>query len=115
MPRRPRFCRKNHPYCWRKPGADIDALKQSVFGRWIETTQQTVPPQDALTAELADFLECVRTDREPLVNGETAIEALAAAERVLAEIASHQWEGHPGGAIGPHLITAPAIPLRKAG
>ena len=61
----------------------------------------------ALTAELALFLDCVRHGSRPLVDGETALEALLAADRVLGQIASHQWEGHPSGAIGPLVIGVP--------
>jgi predicted dehydrogenase len=98
-----------------QPGADLESLKNSVFGQWIETADATVPVQDALTAELSSFLDCVRHRRRPIVDGETALEALTAADRVLQQVAAHQWDGHPGGAIGPQVIGTPAQPLRKAG
>jgi predicted dehydrogenase len=97
------------------PGADVEALKRDVFGRWLEAAGQTVPAQDALTAELTSFLDCVRNQSRPLVDGETALAALVAADRVLGQVACHQWDGHPGGAIGPMIIGAPTSALRKAG
>jgi predicted dehydrogenase len=98
-----------------RPGADLEALKNSVFGQWIETADAAVPHQDALTAELTSFLDCVRQQRRPIVDGETALSALVAADRVLQQVDAHPWDGHPGGAIGPHVVGAPAQPLRKAG
>jgi predicted dehydrogenase len=98
-----------------QPGADIEALKSAVFGQFVETNEQTVPPQDALTLELAAFLDCVRHRRQPLVNGETALQALIAADRVLSAVAAHQWDGHAGGIIGPHLLGTVVGELRRAG
>jgi len=98
-----------------QPDADVEALKSSVFTRWFDFAQQSVPPQDALTAELASFLDCVRNQQQPLVDGDTALAALIAAERVLAQVALHQWEGHPAGPVGPHVLSAPTMGLRKAG
>jgi predicted dehydrogenase len=98
-----------------QPGADIESLKAAVYGRWLDSAEVAVPVQDALTAELAEFVGCVRNGSHPLVNGDTALEALLAAERVLSQVASHQWEGHPGGAIGPLVIDHQLSPLRKAG
>lgn len=98
-----------------QPHADLETLKASVFGRWVEVSSPSVAAQDALTAELLAFLDCVRTGRRPLVDGETALEALLVADRILAQVACHQWDGHPGGAVGPCLLEAPLRGLRKAG
>jgi predicted dehydrogenase len=67
----------------RLPGADIEKLKQEVFGSLIEVQQEVPAPQDALTAEIAEFVECVRTGSAPTVTGSVALESLAVAERIL--------------------------------
>ncbi len=51
-------------------------------------------PQNALLEEQRDFVECIRTGREPRVSGEAGLAALETAHRVLAKIAaSHR--SHP--------------------
>lgn len=67
----------------RQPGADIERLKQEVFGSLIEVHQDTASSQDALTAELQEFVDCVRNQAAPTVSGAVAIQSLTIAERLL--------------------------------
>ena len=46
--------------------------------------QETFEAVDTLALESADFIESIRTSREPRVNGEAGRDALAVAERILA-------------------------------
>jgi len=48
---------------------------------------------DPLTAELTSFLDAVQHGRKPEVDAAAGYAAVDAAERVVASIASHQWEG----------------------
>jgi predicted dehydrogenase len=50
---------------------------------------QTFDAVDALALELDDFIESVRTPRQPRVTGEAGRDALAVAEQILAGIGSH--------------------------
>ena len=50
----------------------------------------SVPAEEPLARELADFARAVRTRREPLVSGESGRAALALAEEVLEAIAKHR-------------------------
>jgi len=84
-----------------QPDADIEQLKRDVFGKFLKVEQPTVPAADALTDELADFVDCIRTHRRPLVDGHCALAAMRVADRVLERVADHQWDGHAGGPIGP--------------
>jgi predicted dehydrogenase len=97
----------------REPGADIEQLKKDVFGRFVRVEAVPVPDGDALTAELAEFVDCVKHGRQPQVNGVQAAKAVALAEEILARVKSHQWDGHAGGAIGPYPLAR--TPHRKAG
>jgi len=45
-------------------------------------------PQNALLEEQRDFVECIRTGREPRVTGEAGLAAIETAHRVLARIAA---------------------------
>ena len=84
-------------------------LKDDLFGRYLQTLHVDGDRKnDQLTSELRHFVECVRTGRTPRVTGEAGRDALALAERVLASVRSHQWEGKPDGATGPNKMPRPA-------
>jgi predicted dehydrogenase len=85
-----------------EPDADIDQLKADVFGKFLTVDEPTVSEDDALTAELSHFVDCVQTGRRPLVDGETALRAMQLADDILVSVSAHQWDGCPEGAIGPH-------------
>lgn len=74
----------------RQPGANLEQLKHDVFGSLIEVRKLVVPTQDALTAEIAEFVDCVRSDARPTVTGAVALQALTAAERILGALAAEQ-------------------------
>lgn len=84
-----------------QPNANIEQLKQDVFGKFLNVEQPHVPPGDALTDELADFADCIRHGRRPVVDGHQALKAMRLADRILDRVAGHQWDGHADGPIGP--------------
>lgn len=86
----------------KQPGADIEQLKKEVFGNFVKIEAVPVSEGDALTAELTEFVHCVKTGRQPQVNGVQAAKAVSLAEDVLAKVMSHAWDGHAGGAVGPY-------------
>ena len=75
----------------REPGADIEQLKADIFGRFIEVDSSPVEEGDALTAELEEFVACVRGQQKPSCSGVEALEALKVAEMVLASLEAHDW------------------------
>ena len=84
-------------------------LKDDLFGRYMQVLSVNGDRKnDQLTAELREFIDCVKTGRTPRVTGEDGREALALAERVLSSVRQHAWEGHPDGAIGPNRMPRPA-------
>lgn len=97
-----------------EPGADIEALKKEVFGRFIRTERlpvETAGP-DALTQELSEFVHCIIEGQKPHVTGQQAYAAMVVADQILKQVQSHHWDGHPFGAVGPYPFTATA--LRKS-
>ena len=88
----------------RQPGADIEQLKKDVFGQFVQVESLPVNASgpDALTRELNDFVDCIKTGRTPHVDGEQGLAAMLVADAVLKSVAQHQWEGHANGAVGPH-------------
>lgn len=95
------------------PGADINAMKSAVFGSTIEIETVEGAETDALTAELAEFVSCVTTGHEPMVDGDAALEAMKVAERVLDAVDAHQWDASPQGRVGADLLRW--SPQRMAG
>jgi predicted dehydrogenase len=83
------------------------------------------PPQNAMVEEHRDFLECIRTGREPRVNGEAGLLALETARRILDAIAHHEQSPRsdsrpshgdsptPTILRGPHWDHLPKGPLRR--
>jgi predicted dehydrogenase len=74
----------------RQPGVDIEKLKQEVFGSLIEVCQEKPLAQDALTAEISEFVDCIRNGSAPTVTGAVALEALTVAERILGVLATER-------------------------
>ncbi|MEZ6069782.1 MAG: Gfo/Idh/MocA family oxidoreductase [Pirellulales bacterium] len=85
-------------------------LRDHLFAELLPVTRTTIEARDQLTAELTDFVASVRTSRQPRVTGTAARDAIAVAERILAEIAAHQWTGTKGGPQGPLVAPADLTP-----
>lgn len=72
---------------------------------------------DALALEQDDFVEAIRTPRQPRVDGAAGRDALAVAEQILAGIRSHCWDASDDGPAGPlalprsYVIPAPHFNL----
>jgi predicted dehydrogenase len=72
---------------------------------------------DALALEQDDFVDSIRTLRQPVVNGEAGRDALAVAEQILARIDAHCWDASLDGPAGPmalprrHVIPTPRFDL----
>ncbi|MFQ5732598.1 MAG: Gfo/Idh/MocA family oxidoreductase [Planctomycetaceae bacterium] len=97
----------------KRPDADIDALKRGMFGSFVNVERPAVPDADALTDELASFIDCVRTGRKPLVGGSEALAAMETADAILRCVDEHSWTGNAAGPVGPHLFAVDP-PARRA-
>lgn len=97
-----------------KPGADVAALKEQMFESFLREVRPTIPEFDALTAELTEFVACVRTGAKPRVSAAEGHAAMEVANAILQGVAAHQWDGRESGAIGPMAGCTPVMPLRKA-
>jgi predicted dehydrogenase len=84
-------------------------LKDEVFGRYLQVLNLDADRKfDQLTAELKHFIDCVRTGGTPRVNGSAGRDALGLAERILAALREHPWEGTASGPQGPQGTPEPA-------
>lgn len=67
-------------------------LKNEVFTKWITNETVQASDTDALTAELNDFVRCIRLSARPRVSGEDAVKALEVADRVLSGMTKWSWQ-----------------------
>jgi predicted dehydrogenase len=68
------------------------SLKDEVFTKWMTNEQIQASPADALTAELQDFVHCIRTGARPRVSGDDAVKAMEVADQVLAKMPKWSWQ-----------------------
>ena len=100
--------------------AERDALKDRLLADHLPIESLPVESRDAITAELVDFAESIQQGRPPQVTGEAGRDAVDVAERVLARIARHAWDGTPEGPVGPqalpgrHIIPGPHWGLKPS-
>jgi predicted dehydrogenase len=86
-------------------------LRDDLFGQHFNTLQLDCNRGDQLTRELAHFVQCARNGTTPRVSGEDALHAITVADRVLASIRAHKWEGQAQGPAGPQTLPMPLGPL----
>lgn len=85
-----------------------DQLRADVFSKHMETLElDCTREMDQLTAELKHFVHCVQTGRRPRVSGDDGRDALALADRILASVQRHPWNGQHDNHIGPKHMPAP--------
>ncbi|NJL31510.1 MAG: hypothetical protein HC898_07715 [Phycisphaerales bacterium] len=60
----------------------------------IQPLTMDLPPEqlDPLTAELSSFLEAVRMNKQPVVDGAAGSSAVEAAQRIVQAIHDHHWK-----------------------
>jgi predicted dehydrogenase len=111
-------------------GGSLDAagraqLKDNLFSQYLPTTEAVVRETNPLLEEQREFVAAIRGQRQVRVSGHDGRRALDVAERILADIAGHRWDGTRRQSMGPrfeardgmlrgrYLHDAP--PHRKAG
>ena len=67
-------------------------LKDEVFAKWIPRDVQQAASDDALTAELRDFVGSIQESRRPRVSGADAVAAMEVADRVLSGLTCWSWQ-----------------------
>ncbi len=81
-------------------GLDLSDLDYQDIVQVKELTFDLPPgEEDQLTAEQTSFLGAVRDGSRPTVDGPAGYAAVDAAERVVAAIKAHKWEGMEGSAL----------------
>jgi predicted dehydrogenase len=80
-------------------------LKERLFEDYLPLTDLPIGDANPLLNEQRDFLVAIRGGGAVQVTGEFGRRALDIAERILAEIAAHRWEGTSAGAVGPRFAS----------
>ncbi len=72
---------------------DLTIADLAVIPKDLYSIQEVkLAEEEPLLRELASFVDCVKTGREPVVTGEHGVRAMRAAETILAEMRSHRWK-----------------------
>lgn len=88
---------------------EVEYYREHLFEEHLPRKQIESEAVDALTLELDDFLDSIRTPRSPRVTGEQGRDAVAVAEQILAKIHSHAWDDTPDGPVGPLATPRPSV------
>ena len=72
----------------------VDYYREHLAEEHLPREQKQFPAVDALVLELQDFVDAIRTPRQPRVSGAAGRDAVAVAEQILQRIAAHAW-GEP--------------------
>jgi predicted dehydrogenase len=67
-------------------------LKDEVFTKWIKPQHLQASADDALTAELRDFVHCIRTGSVPRVSSADAVKAMEVAGLVLSRMQKFSYQ-----------------------
>ena len=84
-----------------------DKAQWKLVGSGLRHVRAQLGPDTALGRRRSIFADA------PQIDTEAALEAMIVAGKVLEQVATHQWDGHPHGAVGPYPLVAET--LRKAG
>lgn len=91
------------------PGDQVAAMKDRLLQEHLPRTTFTADAGNPLREELQEFVMSVKTGIAPRVTGEQGLAAVDVAERILASIAEHSWNGHPAGLTGAMAMPTPAL------
>ncbi len=86
--------------------AVLESVRTELFGRYLQVCELDCGSRDQLTAELNDFVHCLRSGEQPRVDGKAGRDAVALATQILACIRNHTWEGDATGPCGPNALPA---------
>jgi predicted dehydrogenase len=84
-------------------------LKDRLFSDYLPLTDLPIADANPLLEEQREFVGAIRAEASVRVTGHDGRRALDVAERVLAQIAAHRWDGAATGAIGPRFETRDAV------
>jgi predicted dehydrogenase len=91
----------------RLPPAARAAIKDELFGNYLQMLEVKCNRGDQLTRELQEFVQSVTTGKPPRVSGRDGLNAIAVADCILEQIRNHSWTGQSDGPHGPAQVPPP--------
>ncbi|MDC0934656.1 Gfo/Idh/MocA family oxidoreductase [Pirellulales bacterium] len=91
------------------PPAQAAETGNRIFTDFLAKSTPEAEETNAIEQELIDFTAAISAGNAPLVTGADGRDAVAVAERILDQIARHQWDGRQDGRVGPAALSVPAI------
>ena len=91
--------------------AERTHFKDQLFTEYLPLSELRVDETNALLEEQREFAAAIRGEGLVRVRGVDGRAALDVAERILAEIAAHRWDGTAVGPIGPRFETREPVLL----
>ncbi len=91
------------------PPQEAAAMKERLLETHLPRTTFTAEPGNPIQEELQEFFTSIQTGIAPRVDGQQGLAAVEVAERILASIAEHAWDGHAAGLTGAQAMPAPAV------
>jgi predicted dehydrogenase len=89
--------------------AERNHLKDHLFTEYLPLAELPVAETNALLEEQRQFAAAIRGESQVRVSGHNGRAALDVAERILAEIAAHRWDGTAVGPIGPRFESRQSV------
>jgi predicted dehydrogenase len=79
---------------------DLSQFTAADYSKMVQVEPLQIDDRDPLHDELSAFVQCVRTRTPPPVPVEEGVAAVGLAERIVASIQSHRWDGEGGSRVG---------------
>ncbi len=97
-------------------------VRESLFESVLPVQTTTLEPQNAIQKEQQDFVDSIRTGRQPRVDGRAGRRAVAIAQSILDSISKHQWQDGQSSRVGHQaqrlnlqpFHTVPSMPKIRA-
>ncbi|MEX2173639.1 MAG: Gfo/Idh/MocA family oxidoreductase [Pirellulaceae bacterium] len=89
--------------------AEKTHLTDNLFTEYLPLEELPIAETNALLEEQKQFVAAIRGEAQVSVSGQDGRRALDVAERILADIALHRWDGTADGPIGPRPQTREPI------
>ncbi len=82
-------------------------VRDHLFGKVLRVDRAQAAGREPLALELEDFIRAIRTGTSPRVSGIDGLRAIQVADRILANLRMHAWEGGTEGPRGPLEVPEP--------
>jgi predicted dehydrogenase len=89
--------------------AERARFKDRVLTDYLPVKELPVAQSNPLLEEQREFVAAIQGRKAVRVSGSSGRQALDVAERILAEISAHRWEGSAKGAVGPRFETRTSV------